>query len=94
MNRLQNLPFYDFSMQNKYAQNYNIAYKRAVQAQNEIIQAENSPYSSVAEIEKWKSDLKRWESKAEDYSILAKKEENKLDDQIPSNTGKRIDFMA
>lgn len=94
MNRLQNLPFYDFSLQNKYAQNYNVAYKRAVQAQNKIIQAENSPYSSVSEIEKWKSDLKRWEAKTEDYSILAKKEENKLDNQNPNITGKRIDFMA
>lgn len=93
MYRLKNLPFYDFSLQNKYASNYNVAYKRALQAQNEIIRQENSPYSSIPEIEKWKKDLKRWEKKTEDYSILAKNEESKINKE-KQNGSKTINFLA
>ena len=92
MYRLQNLPFYDFSLQNKYASNYNVAYKRALQTQNEIIKKENSSYGSVSEVEKLKEDLKRWEKKTEDYSILAKAEENKIKEE--KQTGSKINFLA
>ncbi len=93
MYRLQGLPYYDFSDKNKYASYYNLAYKGAVDAQNEIEEAQNNPHSTVAEVEKLKQDLKRWEKQAESYSTLAKIEEAKIDQQ-QENNGKRIDFMA
>jgi len=94
MYRLEGLPFYDFSAQNKYAPNYNVAYKRAVQAQNEIIEAKHSPNAKPAEVEKWEKDLKRWEKNAEKFSDLAKVEEKTLKAQKPDGLGMKIDFMA
>ena len=94
MNKLQGLPFYDFSVQNKYAPNYNVAYKRAVQAQNEVIEAKHSPYAKPAEIEKWENDWKRWKSEVKDLSILAKVEENCLKKEQKNGLGMNIDFLA
>ena len=94
MDRLEGLPFYDFSAQNKYASNYNVAYKRAVQAQNEKIESKHSPYAKPAEIEKWDREFKRWKKNAENYSTLAKVEEKSFEAQKPEGLGMKIDFMA
>lgn len=94
MNRLEGLPFYDFSWKNKYASNYNVAYKRAVRAQNELVEAKHSPHVTAAEVEKWKQDLKTQKAKVEDYSILARSEENTLKGQKKDGVGMNIDFMA
>lgn len=94
MDRLQGLPFYDFSAQNKYASNYNVAYKRALQTQNELIEAKHSPHAKPVEVDKLELDLKRWKKNAENYSTLAKVEEKSFKAQKPEGLGMKIDFMA
>lgn len=94
MDRLQNIPYYDFSWQNFYSPNYNIAYKRALNAQRKIIDAKRNPYSSAADIKKWEQDLMRWENKVKDYTVLAKREENRLEEQREGNGGITINYLA
>ncbi|MBQ7764444.1 hypothetical protein IJ384_03630 [bacterium] len=94
MDRLNNIAFYDFSWRNKYAQNYNFAYKHALQAQNKISNAEHSVNTSGTELEKWMKDLERWKKKTEDYSILAKKEEHQLEVEKQNKVDNNINYLA
>ena len=94
MDRIEGLAFYNFSRQNKFLSDYNLAYKRALQAQNEVIKCENSPYSSATELQKWKNDLKRWSKKTEDIFFRAKAEENQLFEKNNNGLGGKLNFLA
>ena len=94
MSTVKGLQFYDFSRQNKYSSDYYTAYQRALQAKNEVIKCENSPYSSVAEIKKWEEELKRWSKKTENISFRAKNEEMNLEKNSENGLGQKLNFLA
>lgn len=94
MEKLRNLPYYNFSSGNKYSANYVNAYGRAVDAQNNIKRLKHSPNASSTELEKFNQELKLWEKKVEDYSILAKREEKSIEEQQKNGLGLNLNILA
>ena len=97
MNKIQGLRKYVFSAENKYASQYENAYRKGLTAQQEIKRREHNPNVTIAEMDKYKKDLQRWEKEAESLSIRAKSEEQKMAKEGQNNQnglGININFLA
>lgn len=95
MDRLKGLPFYTFSTDNKYWQEYRKAYSNAVEAQQNVKRAENGSTVTPEQAEKFKKDLELWSDKAERLSFRAKTEEDSLEEAKGKNgLGLNINYWA
>jgi len=91
-NKIQGLSSFNFNRNNKYADAYYLAYKKATAAQENIDKCEKNQNISFKQYQKYIDDLKYQEKEIERLAKLAKKEENKIEEK--NKLGSNIDFLA
>ena len=91
-NKIQGLSSFNFNRNNKYADAYYLAYKKATVAQENIDKCEKNQNISFKQYQKYVDDLKYQEKEIERLAKLAKKEENKIEEK--NKLGSNVDFLA
>ena len=85
---------FNFSPENKYAQEYYNAHRQLVEARYKLT---NTEPDSKAKEEALKKKFEYWNKKTEQISALAKKEETKLETQNEEQNnilGQKINYLA
>ena len=97
MKSISALPSLTFSHNNTYASKYHDLYQKSVDAENRLETLKRSVDPSEVKIEKAEQDLKTCLKKLDEYTLLAKNEEKRLENNnyySDNGLGQKLNCMA